>query len=87
MLVAIKLTKDEYEYLCKARFLPNEIKKILFSIKKKDDHFFMNLTEDLADAIRDLCGERLQLAGFDDKYTPTKEGVLLEELIDKFFIA
>ena len=44
------------------------------------------LQEDDADLIRDLCGKNLQLYGFDKKYQPTKEGRLLEELIDILYV-
>jgi hypothetical protein len=35
--------------------------------------------------LRDLCGERLQIYGFDENYNPTEEGKILEELIDKLY--
>jgi NAD dependent epimerase/dehydratase family enzyme len=44
------------------------------------------LTPRQADAIRDLCGERLQQVGFNENYKPTPEGRLLETLVDKFYI-
>ena len=37
-----------------------------------------------SDIIRDLCGEQLQIKGFNITYEPTKEGAILEKLIDKF---
>ena len=43
------------------------------------------LTLDEADALRDLCGERLQTHGFGASYELTEEGVALEELIDALF--
>lgn len=46
----------------------------------------LNISEDQADEIRDLCGEQLQLVGFDEKYDLTLEGKLLEDLVDKFHI-
>ncbi|MGL4426379.1 MAG: hypothetical protein ACRCUQ_01295 [Alphaproteobacteria bacterium] len=43
------------------------------------------LTEEEFSELRDLCGEKLQICGFDEAYNPTDEGLLLEKLIDKLF--
>jgi hypothetical protein len=44
------------------------------------------LSEDDAEKLRDLCGERLQTHGFGEGYEPTTEGRRLEELIDRLFV-
>ncbi len=44
-----------------------------------------SLTADEADALRDLCGERLQTHGFGPDYEPTEEGRRLEKLIDQLY--
>jgi len=73
----------------------NEIKYILSSIPLKGDLrtklneyrgrgcFFL---DDEADLLRDLCGERLETHGFQLDYTLTREGEILERLIDKLFV-
>lgn len=38
------------------------------------------------DEIRDMFGEQLQIEGFDENYCPTKQGRILESLIDKFYL-
>lgn len=38
------------------------------------------------DLLRDACAELLQGIGFDENYVPTREGVLLESLIDKLLV-
>ena len=43
------------------------------------------LTEDEADDLRNLCGDRLAIQGFDLQYNPTREGRRLEDLIDKLY--
>ena len=43
------------------------------------------LSNDDRDALRDLVGERLQVVGFDQDYSPTPEGKRLEQLIDDLF--
>ncbi len=44
------------------------------------------LSAEEADDLRDACGEQLQRVGFDQDYSPTKEGKLLEALIDKLLV-
>ena len=51
-----------------------------------ENAYKLDVSEDLADEIRDLCGEQLHLVGFDEKYAATPEGKLLEDLVDKFWI-
>ena len=46
----------------------------------------LSLSDDDADELRDRCGDRLQTQGFDEDYSTTEEGRILEELIDKLFI-
>lgn len=87
MSIAIKLNQDEYSYLCKASFLPDRLRQLFFLTERREENAYMlNISEDQADEIRDLCGEQLQLVGFDEKYDPTPEGKLLEDLVDKFYI-
>lgn len=42
--------------------------------------------EEVADELRDIFGEQMQLTGFDENYEPNEEGKILEALIDKFFL-
>lgn len=84
-MVKIKLDKIEYAYLCKASFLPKNFHNLLSSLKREENIYLLILSEKEADEIRDLFGEQLQLAGFDESYKLTQEGAILESLIDKFF--
>lgn len=36
--------------------------------------------------MRDACSDLLQRIGFDENYEPTKEGIILERLIDELFV-
>lgn len=82
----IELNKEEYSYLTKVQFLPEKI-QILSSIEKNvEGLYLLEISEELSDKIRDLCGERLLVVGFDENYEPTREGEILESLVDKFFI-
>lgn len=82
----IKLTKPEYAYLCQAAFIQNRHRIFLFSAQPVNDIYLINISENQANEIRDLCGEQLQISGFNEKYELTPEGEILESLVDKFFI-
>lgn len=85
-MLTIELNNNEHDYLCSASFLTDGLRKVLFSGESSDNIYLLKISEDQAEAFRDLCGEQLQRVGFDDKYKPTLEGKILESLIDKFFI-
>ena len=85
-MLKVELNKNEYNYVCQAHFLNNKYKKLVFSAKKYYNTYLITISEDQADAIRDLCGEQLQTVGFNEKYELTQEGKILESLVDKFFI-
>lgn len=85
-MLKIELNRNEYNYLCQASFLDDKYRKLLFSGQQADGKYLIKVSEDQADEIRDLCGEQLQITGFDEKYELTYEGKILESLQDKFFI-
>lgn len=85
-MLEIELNKNEFNYLCQALFLEDKHRKLIFSSQQQDNKYLLKISEDQADEIRDLCGERLQIAGFDEKYELTPEGKILESLEDKFFV-
>jgi hypothetical protein len=82
----IELNKKEYEYLCLASFLEDRYKTLLRATQIKGSMYFLTVSENEADDIRDLCGERLQIVGLDKDYELTEEGRILESLVDKFYI-
>ncbi|MBI2742621.1 MAG: hypothetical protein HYX48_01740 [Chlamydiales bacterium] len=82
----IELSSGEYKYLCKASFLEDKYRKLLFSGTKQDKKYSLEISEDQADEIRNLCQEQLQIVGFDEKYELTPDGKILESLVDKFFV-
>ena len=85
-MLKINLSKTEYIYLCQAAFIHKRLRETLFSAQQTKDIYLVNISEEQAEEIRELCGEELQIAGFDEKYELTPEGEILESLIDKFFI-
>ena len=85
-MIQIGLNSKEYDYLCRAPFLKDQYRNLFVLEKKINGVYILKIPEDQADAIRDLCGEQLQIAGFNETYEFTPEGQILESLIDKFFI-
>ena len=77
----IKLTRTEKDYL---KLNSSKASKE-FCNTLNTPVLIINIEEDLADKIRDLAGEKLQIVGFDKDYNLTKEGEILERLIDKFY--
>ena len=43
------------------------------------------IPDEISSELSDLCEERLATHGFDDYYSPTKEGRKLGELMDKLY--
>ena len=84
--IKIKLSKREYSYLCQAIFIQKKHKEPLFSAQQISDVHLLNISEDQANEIRDLCGKQLQIVGFNEKHELTPEGEILDSLIDKFVI-
>lgn len=78
----VKLCKEELEYLLSSISLSEVSRNQLKSALKN----CTGISDDLADDLREKCGERLSAVGFDSKHEPTKEGRLLESLIDKLYV-
>jgi hypothetical protein len=82
----IILNNKEFDYLssqsnCKSNFF-----EFVEKIEKINDlKYVLIISDNNTDLLRDQFGEQLQLFGFDEKYELTKEGEILENLIDKFF--
>jgi hypothetical protein len=78
------LTKNEFDYL-----INNLLKDKSHLVKKIQVTNLINevclyLDENVADDVRELAGSEVGLH-FDNDYMPTKEGEILENLIDKFY--
>lgn len=77
-----RISRDDLAFLLRVLDLPRGLRDRIESAMKGHTE----LTIDDADALRDLCGERLQTHGFGPGYVPTEEGGRLERLIDELFI-
>lgn len=83
----IKITQIQKDFLTK-KVLQDRVELINEIIKGRliQDKWQINVSNSVADEIRDLCSEMLQLIGFDEHYKLTKYGEVLEELIDIFYM-
>lgn len=81
----VKLKNEEFNYLNTASFLDEKWRKLLSNAHNKNGKTYIEISDDNADDLRDQLGEQLQKAGFDLNYNLTKEGVILESLIDLLF--
>lgn len=79
----IRLTLRDACYLLENLALDDCLRRSIYNLKVD---FGAALTRDQIDELRNLCGELLQLRGFDESYQPTEEGVLLEDLVDRFYV-
>jgi hypothetical protein len=78
----IHLRKEDAQFMLSVLDLPVDLREILERVQQAR----AAISEEVADRLRDHCGERLQTHGFDDRYNPTEEGMRLEQLIDVLFI-
>lgn len=79
----IVLSQKEYDVLMKEEFLSEKYK--IYIQSNIDSDLNLNINEDQADEIREECLDYLSCAGFDKNDEPTEKGLILEDLIDKFF--
>ena len=78
----VRLELSDIEFILKKVTLTPDLGQILKNAQNNGG--FLPL--EVADEIRDLCGERFRTHGFDEDNKLTQEGKKLEELIDKLFV-
>jgi len=84
----VKLSKSELGYLKSAKFLkPDLFQNIENANCNGEKSCVINLDIDTIEAFRDCFTEELAQVGFDENYEPNEEGKILENLIDRFYIA
>jgi len=84
--VLVRLTEDERELLLTQVELPPRLHSMVASAQEGVRGWGFTLSEEDATDIRDRCGDTLAAIGFDEHSSPTKAGLLLESMIDKFFV-
>jgi len=80
----IKVERTEFDFMRSNTAFLEKLKSIKWT--ELNSHYYCTVAEDQADDLRDICGEQLQIVGFDKEYNLTNEGRILESLIDKFFV-
>ena len=79
----VKLSTKDIEYLLSLLSTNQGLAKNLREAAQNES---LEISDELADELRDICCDRLDTHGFDENYDPTTEGVTLENLIDKLFV-
>jgi len=83
----VALDEIEYRYIIDSDFIPHAfLLNLKDALINEDGKYLLEINETKSDEFRDLLIERLQLRGFDANYKITSEGMILERLIDKFYI-
>jgi hypothetical protein len=81
----VRLSKIHSTYLANTQFLPEDLERIVSTAETSEDEVrVLRLDPDTAERFRDEFTTRLARVGFDTNYEPTREGKLLEDLIDRF---
>ena len=81
----VNLTDAERTLLLDRVDLPPRLHSIVASAEKGARGWGITISTHDAHTIRERCGDALVATGFDQDYAPTKDGLLLEGMIDKFF--
>lgn len=81
----VTLSKDEFDLLSKAQSLAEHLRAKVLSAPFGGRTYAVDVSNEEASLIREACGDELQISGFDAQGEPTRAGLLLESMIDKFF--
>jgi hypothetical protein len=83
----IKINQVQKDFLTKKVLLDRmELTNEIMKGQLIQGKWQVDISDSVADEMRDLCSEMLQLVGFDEHYKLTKYGEVLEELIDIFYV-
>ena len=81
----IRLSRLDVAYLANTQFLPDDLTRVVGGAKAAaDDARLLVIDHATAERFRDEFTTRLAKVGFGADYEPTREGKLLEDLIDRF---
>ena len=80
----IRLNQNQMNYLYDNFIKGNTCLMLKLRIDKKENVYLIEVNDDIADQIRDWANLQLQRKGFDRHYKLTKEGEILDMLIDAF---
>lgn len=78
----IKLQQYQYNYLQKqCKFFQEK-----YPDKISDKYISVFFSDEETENIREWAEDELQINGFDENYNPNNQGIILEEIIDLFYI-
>ena len=80
----VRLSSQQFMYLRNTTFLPDACVCAIEGFQPVDDGYVLNVSDSLAERFREAFTERLAKVGFDKSYKLTREGEILEGLIDGF---
>lgn len=84
--ILVQFTDRELMYMKNSKFLPESISETLrMGPVSADRRRLFKFTRANAEMLRTELMDRLDIAGFDAHYDLTKEGKLLQEMIDRIF--
>lgn len=81
----VTLSTRERRFLLSSVPISDRQSNALRLAKRKWWQWIIDIDDDDAEEIRELCEDKMQEIGFDRNYWPTRTGRILESLIDKFF--
>jgi hypothetical protein len=82
----INLTEEERDLLLTKVELSARLQAIVSVAQHGARGWGLTISREDAAEIRECCGDTLMEIGFDEHDSPTKAGLLLESMIDKFFV-
>lgn len=82
---SVSLSSAQLDYLTEAAYLSSDLQEIVRDAAAGPGGARLDLEADVAEQFRAAFTARLAESGFDADYVPTREGALLEDLIDAFF--
>lgn len=80
-ILTFELTGEQMQYLTQ----PSMSKDMLRGLSVKGD-LIVEGNHEAVEQLRERLTERLARVGFDEDYSPTQEGELIEKLIDLFYV-
>jgi hypothetical protein len=81
----VRLSEIEVAYLTNTAILPVDLGETLqAAVRDKGKRWILTLSHETAERFRSELTDRLAKVGFNPDYEPTREGRILEDLIDRF---
>ena len=79
----VKLKENHLKFL--EKHLKKEHPKLYEDLNKNILSIVFELNDDLSIKIRDWCGDKLQLIGFDENWELNENGEIIDDLVDVFY--